>query len=242
MLAKHNLYFAALPTAIQEKWKPSISVVEFGKGDILSLEPDSGFLYFPMNCIAAIIVSYGDQKGAFLRFSGQTFLIGIANLSNVRHLRFEASICRSGYACRVPISIVKKYLPIRASANRLKEFTMARMLESTTISAICAISHTSSQRLARVLLEASDNFSVDDGVSLTQLDLSKIIGVRRETVATQLLNWTQKGIVSTKRSRISIERRDWLLDNSCACYSLIEKQRQEEWATWTDTVWSLDEQ
>ena len=104
-------------------------------------------------------------------------------------------------------------------------------------SAHCVQRHDSSQRVARVLLVALDHLVEGSEITLTHLQIAKLIGVRRETVTTLLTSWSRMGVVSTGHGSIKIEQRERLLEVACDCYHFYLESREAELEFWKTIRW-----
>ena len=97
MLELRNTYYAALPTALQKKWKAHLTLKEFEVGDPLPLNTGGGFIYFPITCVAMIGIRANGCPSTFLRFSGHGAIIGVAKIFHISKVELEATICCGGY-------------------------------------------------------------------------------------------------------------------------------------------------
>ena len=114
------------------------------------------------------------------------------------------------------------------------------LLEEVSISAYCAQSHDSSQRVARVLLEALDNLRSGSEVTLTRCKLADLVGVRRETVSVDRTKLNDMGIVSTTTGKINIKHRERLSEIACDCYRQAIKSRMAAFDLWNKVPWKVD--
>lgn len=99
--------------------------------------------------------------------------------------------------------------------------------------------HNGSNRLARILLEASDAFGDGRHITLTQQELSDLLLLRRETVSQLLGDWSAHQIVSLRRGSIAIENRAELLAQACSCYSVIKEFERAELELWRSIRWVI---
>jgi CRP-like cAMP-binding protein len=237
MLELRNSYFAALSTATQRRWKPHLSLKEFQVGDRLPLNQPDGAIYFPITCVAVASIYSNGKPSNFLRFVGRRSIIGVSNVLNVSKTEFEAVICCSGHAFVMPGLVLNEAIRNLNPSSELKIASMAGVLEQVLASAHCVQRHDSSQRVARVLLEALDHLVQGSEITLTHLQIAKLIGVRRETVTTLLTSWSRMGVVSTGHGSIKIEQRERLLEVACDCYHFYLESREAELEFWKTIRW-----
>ena len=239
MLELRNTYFAALPAAIQKELKGGLSLKEFDPGDPLPLNTDGGVLYLPINCVAVISIRANGCPSTFLRFSGHSSFIGTARVLSTSKVRFEAVICCGGYALVMPAKALTQYLDDKRLSGEWNSRYLSLFLEEVSVSAYCAQSHDSSQRVARLLLEAFDNLPGGSEVALTHSKLADLVGVRRETVSLDLVKWARKGIISTKKGSIKIDQRDRLREIACDCYGHSSEARLSALELWKAIPWRV---
>ena len=241
MLELRNTYYAALPTALQKKWKAHLTLKEFELGDPLPLNTGGGLIYFPITCIAMIGIRANGCPSTFLRFSGQSAIIGVAKIFHISKVELEATICCGGYGFAMPAKVLSQYLDDSNQSTDWNSRYISLLLEEVSVSAYCNQSHDSSQRVARVLLEAFDNLPGGSEVTLTHSKLADLVGVRRETVSLDLVKWAHMGIISTKKGAIKIEQRERLSDIACDCYRHSIESRITALDLWKKIPWARED-
>ena len=241
MLALQNRCFASLPRDIRAFWRPHMSLLEFKKGDSLPLNAHSGVIWFPIDCVATMSARSGDRPAAFMRFSGNKVVIGVADLLKAGSVRFDVTICGKGHAFSLPLQVFLQTFPTPMTSASLSTIAMAKVAEKGLYLARCATAHTARQRLARVLLEAEDAFGANRPITLSQQELSEILLVRRETVAIFMAEWSSAGMLAYSRGAILIADRSRLSGDSCECYELLRQLADEEIQVWDAIRWRSQE-
>jgi len=241
MLELRNTYYAALPTPLQKKWKAHLTLKEFSVGDPLPLNTDRGFIYFPITCVAMISIRASGCPSIFLRFSGQSAVIGVAKIFHISRVELEAEICCGGYSFAMPTNVLSQYLDDTMLSTDWNSRYISLLVDEVSISAYCAQSHNSSQRVARVLLEAFDNLPFGSEITLTHSKLADLVGVRRETVSLDLGKWAHMGILCIKKGAIKIEQRELLSEIACDCYRQSSASRVTALDLWKKLPWVCDD-
>jgi CRP-like cAMP-binding protein len=154
-------------------------------------------------------------------------------------VKFEAVICCGGYALVMPAKVLTQYLDDKRLSSEWNSRYLSLFLEEVSVSAYCAQSHDSSQRVARLLLEAFDNLPGGSEVALTHSKLADLVGVRRETVSLDLVKWARKGIITTKKGSIKIDQRDRLREIACDCYGHSSEARLSALELWKAIPWKV---
>jgi hypothetical protein len=238
MLELRNTYYAALPAPIQKELKRSLVLKEFDAGDPLPIDT-GGVLYLPITCVAVICIRANGYPGTFLRFSGHSSFVGIARVLNGSKVKFEAVTCCGGYALVMPAKVLTQYLDDKKLSAEWNARYLSLFLEEVSVSVYCAQSHDSSQRVARLLLEAFDSLPGGSEVAMTHSKLADLVGVRRETVSLDLVKWARMGIISTKKGSIKIVQRDRLYEIACECYRHSSEARFSALELWKAIPWKV---
>ena len=239
MLLMKNQWFSALPIALRHGWRNNLLMVELKKGHTVGLEAREGRVFFPINCVAHMSGLSGSGAKSYFRFSGANFLIGLAELLSFGDIHYESEVCGDGYAFSLPVSVMMSAMPDRVELSSLQIRAISQIAERAFFSTHCIGTHNGSNRLARILLEASDAFGDGRHITLTQQELSDLLLLRRETVSQLLGDWSAHQIVSLRRGSIAIENRAELLAQACSCYSVIKEFERAELELWRSIRWVI---
>jgi CRP-like cAMP-binding protein len=139
-------------------------------------------------------------------------LTGTADSNSVVQLRGEA----------LKLSAVRFLELIRANeglSQAMMRYT-AQTLWMTFRSGACNRVHTLAQRAARWLLLVHDHVPGDD-FELTHRYLAQMLGVRRAGVTNALGALQHRGIIQSRRGRITVLNRSLLEAGSCECHTLM---------------------
>jgi hypothetical protein len=214
-----------------------LMLTEVQKGITLASLVREPTVYFPITCVLAITATATDQKGAFLRFACSGVAIGLQPDESCEPVRSEAVVCRAGYLFSIPSAVVWDLLAspsvLEASYMNLVRAIASRAL----ICSFCTANHSISQRLATMLLSAEDEFGRGSEISLSQSEIADLMFVRRESIASFLADWSGRGVITTGRSKIVINDRDYLQFNGCPCYQSAASQVSREFDSWASLRW-----
>ena len=241
MLELRNTYYAALPTALQKKWKEHLTLKEFSVGDPLEINKSGGFVYFPVTCVVMVGIRASGCPSIFLRFSGNGSIVGVAKIFNISKVELEATICCSGYAFAMPAKVLSQDLDDTTLSTDWSPRYISLLVDEVSVAAYCAQTHDSSQRVARVLLEAFDNLPGGSEVTLTHSKLADLVGVRRETVSLDLGKWAHMGLICLKKGAIKIGHRELLSEIACDCYGQDTNSRFTALDLWKSIPWVCDD-
>ena len=97
-----------------------------------------------------------------------------------------------------------------------------RVLAETTQLCACNARHSVEQRLARVLLTASDRLGGVD-LPLTHRLLAQMLGTRRATISDALQPLVDARHLDMRRGAVTLLDRNALIERACACYAIIAR-------------------
>lgn len=97
-----------------------------------------------------------------------------------------------------------------------------RILVETTQVCACTARHSVSQRVARILLTASDRLG-DIKIPLTHKLVAQLLGIRRATVSAALQDMAARELVELRRSAVLLLDVEGMRGESCQCYDIISR-------------------
>lgn len=175
MLARQNKLLALLPERVLASWRPHLSLIDVPKDLLVDLDAEDSQVYFPITAVFAQQAKARSGPPNFLRFTGNSFLVGLVNLLKAGEISFESRVCGAGYALVLPKALLRQQLSSPFLGGNPQAVTMARIAENGFQSSYCMSSHRTSQRLARILLHASDAFGSDRAITLSQQELCELL-------------------------------------------------------------------
>jgi CRP-like cAMP-binding protein len=108
---------------------------------------------------------------------------------------------------------------LRAECARYLNYLYAVAAQS----AACNRQHDVAERLARWLLQVSEQ-SQSDSFTLTQEFIAEMLGVRRPTVSVSAMSLQTEGLITYRRGHIRIIDREGLEAAACECYQALHEQ------------------
>jgi len=236
-LKLQNRFFDALPEWVRSRMKKHLILREIRKGVSLSPADTDSYIFFPINCVVGVIVLQGESTGSFIRFAGRDSVFGLESLVLANTLRIEAWTVGTGYVLAIPTQKFLRVLGSSRESERLRLSTASALTGGAVINSVCCSVHSMSIRLLRLLLEAESGFGSGAVVTLTQNEIARLLGVRRESVANILGEWVAAGLVVPGRGRISLTDRGVLLTKVCHCYHETCNARELEFEHWRRLGW-----
>jgi len=224
---QENRLIAALPERDRSRLVPLLEILTlFAKEVVHESGEELHFVYFPLDCIVALVSSVDSNAAVEVGMIGNEGLVGAQILIGAKHINSQALILAEGKALRVPAAVLKKEAK-RSSRMREAMLTYANaLLAQSAQLAACHHYHTPQARLARLLLMINDRMNTSE-LRITQDLLAHLLGTRRATV-TQAANQLQDdGLIQLVRGGIRFLDRKGLENKSCSCYAIIAAQQAE---------------
>lgn len=203
----HNLELVNMP----------IGKVIYEPGDKMS------HVYFPTNCIVSLIYEMENGSTAEIAIVGNEGMLGIALLTGAESTPSRAIVQSAGLAYRLPAENIKEEFDLHGSflANILR-YTQA-LITQIAQTAVCNRHHSIDQQLCRWLLLSLDRLS-DNQLIMTQDLMSKMLGVRRESVSEAAGKLQSLGVIKYHHGHITVLDRPKLEALCCECYAVVKKE------------------
>lgn len=223
---KQNLMLAALPKKDYERILPDLELVEMPLDWTMSESGDHvNFLHFPVSGIVSLIYSLEDGSSSETALVGNEGLVGISIFMGGESMPTSTEVQSAGSAYRLSRSVMKREFSLGGELQHLALLFTQALICQTSQTAVCNRHHSLDQQMCRWLLMSSDRLHNNELV-ITQEAISKLLGVRRESV-TQVLGQLQKdGLVERARGRVTLVDRAKMEERVCECYAVVNDEYQ----------------
>jgi CRP-like cAMP-binding protein len=172
------------------------------------IEPNTPIehVYFLDEGIASVVAATPQGRRIEVGIIGREGMSGIPILLGTDRTPHECFIQTSGEGLRIRADDLRREIASSVSLHQhLLRFAQAFTIQ-TAQTALSNGSHTIEERLARWLLMCHDRLDGDE-LSTTHEFLSLMLGVRRAGVTVALQALEDRGLISTKRSQITVQDR-----------------------------------
>jgi CRP-like cAMP-binding protein len=214
-----NRLLRALPTKEYRRLLPKLTQVTLTRGQILYERGDTiRHVYFPNNSIISLVSMVAEQSTLEVGMVGNEGMAGLSVFMGIDKANTRELVQGGGSAVRMEAATLRKISHQDSSLRTLLLRYTYSLLTQISQSAACNLFHTSDARLARWLLMASDRMSANE-FRLTQDVLSRLLGMRRESVNKAASALQKEKIIDYSRGVIAILDRDGLEKGSCTCYA-----------------------
>ena len=222
--AKKNKLLAALPEDVFARWAPLLELVKLPLGKVL-YEPGCAmsFVYFPVSAIISLLYVTHEGESTQVALIGNEGVVGVSVLMSGQTTLDQAVVQNAGHAFRVRTQVMMaEFEQVGPVQNLLLRFAQALMSQMEQTAA-CNRLHKLDQQLCRWILMSMDRITGNELV-MTQELLSKILGVRRESVTVVALGLRDAHLIQYARGLITVLDRAGLEDRVCECYGVVKRE------------------
>jgi hypothetical protein len=218
-----NHLLAALPKSAYRRLLPHFEAATLTADQ--TLFPRTGplpFAYFPTESI--VTLSYAIEEGAMAKAwpVGREGMVGISLILGSPDRHSRADVQFGGLAFRIPASVLQgEFRRGDALQRLLLRYVFALVTQASQLG-VCNQHHTIEQRLCRFLSRAFDRLS-GDTISITQVRMGQLLGVRRESITEIALRLQEADIIKYCRGYVTLINRKTLEERACACGGIIRQ-------------------
>jgi len=221
---KHNHLLAALPVAAYKRLLPQLEHFRLPLGyAIHESDREQRYVYFPTNSIVSLLYVMEDGSSAEIAVVGNEGLVGIALFMGGESTPNRAVVQSAGDAYRLEGDVIKGEFerdgPLR---HLLLRYTQA-LITQLAQTAVCNRHHEVEQHLCRWLLLSLDRLPSNE-LTMTQVLIANMLGVRREGVTEAAGHLQAAGLIHYSRGHITVLDRKGLEMRVCECYGVIKTE------------------
>ena len=215
-----NLTLAAMDQSDLAVFIPSLTEKTVNRGELLSAQGEKiSHVYFPTTAYLVNTITYSDGRSA------ETFVMGVEGVSGLAAFAADSpcawavEVKLAGSVFRLPAELLRRQIEVSPGLRRLLRALNADYQTQAACGVACATLHSTTPRLARLLLEIADRTCTEE-LHLTQEDVAGLLGVQRTTVNASAIELKEAGLVAYSRGALHITDRAGLLGVACECYEM----------------------
>lgn len=215
-----NRILAALLATEYKRLLPKLKRVTLKRGEIVYRANEKiGDVYFPEDAVVAMVDTTDDNRTVEVGIIGSEGFVGINIFLGGLITPDKAIVQISGDAMKMRSHDLRKELRFGSPLQRLLlDYTRA-FLAVMSQSVACSQHHTVEQRMARWLLTMSDYVGTREFL-MNQQTIATMLGVRRSSISDAARKFQENGLISYRRSKMSILDKSSLRKQSCECYAV----------------------
>ena len=222
--SKQNHLLAALPAAEYECLRPHMELVPLPLGwAVYEAGGAQGYVYFPTTSIVSLLYVMQNGPSAEIAVVGNDGVVGVALFMGGESTPSRAVVQSAGYAYRLKASVLKSEFSQGGELQHLLlRYTQALMTQMAQ-TAVCNRHHSVEKQLCRCLLMSLDRLHSNE-LSMTQLLIANMLGVRREGVTEAAGKLQAAGMINYSRGKITVLDRRQLERRVCECYAVVKRE------------------
>jgi CRP-like cAMP-binding protein len=221
---RDNNILATLNKTDFERILPDLQLVELPLGLVLSEAGDHvEFVHFPVSGIVSLIYDLENGSSSEIAIVGNEGMIGISIYMGGESLPSSTEVQCPGYAFRLSRKILKREFALGGQIQRIALLYTQALIAQTSQTAVCNQHHSTDERFSRWLLMTIDRMH-DNEVFITQELISKLLGVRRESVSETSSKLQKEGLITCTRGCITLANRKKLEERVCECYATVTEE------------------
>ena len=216
-----NRILSGLPETEYQRLIDHLEPVELSLDEVLlKTWQKCEYLYFPTQGIVSLLSIMDDGSTTEIGVIGKEGMVGTLQFIGNGVLNSQTVVQAKGTAMRIKSEVLRVEYERSKTLQKLLLGYALKLFNQVSQGAACNNQHSVKQRTARWLLMLDDRSN--NTLSMTQLLLSKMLGVRRTGVTEVANEIKQQGIIEYQRGRITILDRQALEAIACECYQLIK--------------------
>ena len=221
---KLNNILAALNKPDYERIFPDLELVEMPLGWKLAEAGDHvKFIHFPISGIVSLIYDLVDGSSSEIAIVGNEGMIGISIYMGGDSMPSSTEVQCAGQAYRLSRKVLKQEFALGGQLQKVALLYTQALIAQTSQTAVCNQHHSLDQQLCRWLLMSIDRLHENE-VVITQFLISKLLGVRRESVTDAVGKLQKDEIIKSTRGRITVLDRPKLEERVCECYAAVTEE------------------
>lgn len=221
---KQNRILAMLPALDYERLLPELKLVEMPLGLTMSEAGDHvNFLHFPISGIVALIYGLEDGSSSEIVLVGDEGMVGISIFMGGDSMPTSTEVQSAGYAYRLSRKVMKQEFALGGKLQHLALLYTQAMICQTSQTAVCNQHHSVVERFCRWLLMSLDRLHENE-LAITHEMISKLLGVRRESVTSAVSQLQKCGVIVRTRGHIAVVDRPAIEQRVCECYMVVKEE------------------
>ncbi len=221
---KENKILALLPEKDYLRLLPDLKLVDMPRGWIISESGDHvNFLHFPVSGIVSLIYALENGETSETALVGKEGMVGISIFMGGESMCTSTEVQTPGKAFRLTRSVMKREFDLGGKLHDLSLLFTQSLINQTSQAAVCNQHHTVTERICRWLLMSVDRMGSKE-LTMTQENISRLLGIRRESVTQTMGMLEEESLVERSRGKIKVVSITKLKKRVCECYDVVKEE------------------
>jgi len=219
-----NSLLAALPRKEFKRIGQSLELVDLEMDEVLwEMDEEREFVYFPTTAMICLFYETEDGTSIEVGMAGRQGMIGVVTFIGDARMAKRAVVQRAGQAYRMKAKDVERHFRSSPDFQDICMCYTQTLIAQISQSAICNRLHSVEQQICRYLLVSYDNLRTKS-FKMTHEQVSRVLGVRRETVSLCAAQLQERGLIEYSRGNVTIVDRKGMMATTCECYEAVREQ------------------
>ncbi len=219
-----NQLLTSLPAPDYDRIRAFLERVPLSLGQVL-YEPNQAieYAYFPLSAVVSLL---NEMEGGYrveTAAVGNEGMIGVPLVLGTADIPMRAIVQIAGEALRIPAKALQAELSNEQTLYLLLLRYIQALMSQISQNLACTRLHTAQERCCYLLLLTQDRIGFAE-LPLTHEGLSRMVGVRRDSIGSIVTTLERAGLVQHQRGRITILDRPGLEAAACECYRIVRSE------------------
>lgn len=212
-----NALLAQLPAAIAVPLAQRLERVVLPAGSVIAnMGQPTRAAYFPLDCVLSLLHTDPDGVSVQVALIGREGMFGLACIMGEEHLT-NCVVLTAGSALRLGGKVLQDLFHDDRAVREVLLGYSGRLLKQAWQTAVCNRHHAPEGQLCMLLLLVLDR-APNAELAMTHELISRLFGLRRETISQAAMRVQERGYVRYSRGHIRVLDRAGLESLACPCY------------------------
>lgn len=221
---KQNRLLAVLHEHEFETLRPHLQLLHLKAGDTLA---ESGqaleHAFFPIDSAISLFYRLENGDSAGVAVIGNEGMFSVAQVLGGEAIPYWATVETSGHVLHIAVTALKQILKRSDELRNIILLYAQASLTQIAQSVVCGRHHSLIQQLCQHLLMINDK-SLSDDFRLTHEAISRMLGVRRESITEAAGELRDQGLIAYSRGHVKVLDRPRLEAMCCECYGVVREE------------------
>lgn len=219
-----NHLLTSLSASDHDRIQALLEPVQLSLGQVL-YEPNQSieYAYFPLSAVVSLL---NEMEGGYrveTATVGNEGMIGVPLVLGTADIPMRAIVQIAGEALRISAKALQSELNTEQGLHLLLLRYIQTLMSQISQNLACTRLHSAQERCCYLLLLTQDRIGLAE-LPLTHEVLSRMVGVRRDSIGSIVTTLERAGLVQHQRGRITILDRSGLEAAACECYRIVRSE------------------
>lgn len=223
MNPRSNEIIGVIPQNEFEYLENHLKLVSLTRHQVLfDIGQSPAHVYFPVGAIISMIRVMPDGSRIETHMLGKSGMVGTGIGTTGIASFYRATVRNCGLAYKMDIHALREAWGRCPVFAQNVQKSIQRILVQLTQAIVCGKKHPIEKQLTRWILQTLDN-SLTNTITITHLELSELLGFRREAISLAMRKLSENGSIVASRGAFTVHHRASLEMSACDCYWMTQE-------------------